>query len=337
MRKVKKYIGIMLLIIFIIIPLSEISVYAAPNNSAKGKLAYNLEGLHHNLNVQNFYVGSTYLYVTQKTGTKTYLSRCKINGDTATYQDEMTLTNCGHGQTLEYMEYEGKPYFLVGSKDKEVDGYVWSVQIGVIQYNASKTLDYTDMKRFSYMNYANKTATTVGETKRVAAATSQNNNRIIFRIQTMDNKVMYSIYDRNLLLKKLLTETNDKKLDMRIATKCCLSSFIQTGSNKVLPNGSFQGIEMTETNKIYVSGGGEGQTPQIAKMNLSGVLQSTVSIIGVPLTESSLTPEIEGLQAKTVNGEDRLYFVLPYYTYNNLKVIQKKNTQKIYYITEGDF
>jgi len=79
---------------------SDVQAYA---KSVVPEKAYNIKGLKHNLNVQNFYIGSNYLYVTQRHESTTYLSRCIISGNTATYKDEMVLSNCGHGQTLEYM------------------------------------------------------------------------------------------------------------------------------------------------------------------------------------------------------------------------------------------
>lgn len=335
MKKIVKNL-LLAFITSLILVSTTVTTQAATTKSVTPKLAYTIKGLNHNLNVQNFYVGSSYLYITQRKGSTTYLSRCKISGNTATYMDEMVLTNCGHGQSLEYMQYDSKSYFLVGCKSSSADNMNWSLQIGVIEYRAGKKLDYTDMKRFSFMNYANKTATSVGTTKRVAAATSQDNNRIIFRVCNTNNDFMYSIYDRNALLKMLLKDTSDTNLDMRKATSACLASFTQKGNSRVWPNKSFQGVEMTGTSNIYVSGGAEGQTAQICKMNTRGTLQSTVSITGVKKTKDSKTPEIEGLQAKTVNGENRLYFVLPYYD-KVLGVLKKANTQQVYYINENSF
>ena len=334
MKKIVK--NLLLCITAFILLSATVTTQAANAKSVTPKLAYTIKNLKHNLNVQNFYVGSSYLYTTQRKGSTTYLSRCKISGNTATYMDEMVLKNCGHGQSLEYMQYDSKPYFLVGCKSSSTDDMNWSLQIGVIQYTAGKTLDYTDMKRFSFMNYANKTATSVGTTKRVAAATSQDNNRIIFRVCNTNNEFMYSIYDRNALLKMLLKDTKENTLDMRKATSACLTSFTQKGNSRVWPNKSFQGIEMTGTSNIYVSGGAEGQVAQICKMNTRGTLQSTVSITGVSKTKSNKTPEIEGLQAKTVNGQNRLYFILPYYD-KVLGALKKTNTQQVYYINESSF
>lgn len=134
----------------------------------------------------------------------------------------------------------------------------------------------------------------------------------------------------------LLKDTNGTNLDMRTAKSACLASFTQKGSSRVWPNKSFQGVEMTGKSNIYVSGGGEGEIAKICKMNTQGTLLSTVSITGVKKTEGGKTPEIEGLQAKTVNGENRIYFVLPYYD-KVLGVLKKTNTQQVYYIKESSF
>jgi len=73
--------------------------------NASATLAYNLKGLNHNVAVQKAYIADKYLYVTQRSGGTCYLSRLIINGNDATYMDEMTVTNTGHCQTLDMYTY----------------------------------------------------------------------------------------------------------------------------------------------------------------------------------------------------------------------------------------
>src|SRR5688500_16193571 len=83
--------------------LSTLASAATPGKTvnASATLAYNIKSLNHNLAIQKAYIASSYVYVTQRSGSTVYLSRCLISGNNATYQDEMTMTNCGHGQTLD--------------------------------------------------------------------------------------------------------------------------------------------------------------------------------------------------------------------------------------------
>ncbi|MBQ9833324.1 MAG: hypothetical protein IJO48_06295, partial [Clostridia bacterium] len=168
---------------------------ATPNStvSAKATLAYTLKGLPLGRAIQNFYVATTYIYITQRVDSTTYLSRLKISGNTATYVDRMTFNNCGHGQSLDMYTYNGVNYLYLGCKAETNTTYNWSLQIARIKYEAGKTYDYTALNRLSYMNYATKSATSLGTTKRVAAG--GNSTYTIFRVQTTGGSVTFSIYD----------------------------------------------------------------------------------------------------------------------------------------------
>lgn len=95
--------------------MSGLSAFAATPGktvNASATLAYNLEGLKHNVAVQKAYIADKYIYVTQRSKGTCYLSRLLINGKDATYVDEMTVTNTGHCQTLDMYTYNGKNYFI---------------------------------------------------------------------------------------------------------------------------------------------------------------------------------------------------------------------------------
>lgn len=81
---------------------SRLAARASANKNVKAKatLKYKITGLPSTAAIQKTYIGSTYIYVIQRSGSNSYLSRCVINGTTATYQDHMYLKNFGHGQTL---------------------------------------------------------------------------------------------------------------------------------------------------------------------------------------------------------------------------------------------
>ncbi len=290
--------------------------------SAKATLAYTLKGLPLGRAVQNFYVGPVNIYATQRVDGTTYLNRLKIQGNEAIYQDRMVLENCGHGQSLDCFSYNGQDYFWIGCKSDAVTSaptdYCWSLQIARIKYEAGKTYDYTDLNRLSYMNYANKTATSLGTTYRVACG--GNSTYTIFRIQTTNGNVTWSIYD-TAKLNALLDAS--KSVSMKTATSACKYSFTQTSSTVVRPNGSFQGVDLSTYSRIYTTGGGEGDVPMMAKMNNAGTYLKLAKITNVG------NHEIEGVQYR----DHRLYFLILPTTVSS----EKKNNQQIWYLNESVF
>ncbi|MBR6826391.1 MAG: hypothetical protein IKM59_07585 [Oscillospiraceae bacterium] len=300
-------------------------VFAATPSSeanASATLAYTLKGLPLGRAIQNFYVGVNYIYITQRVDATTYVSRLKIDGNIATYMDRMTMNNCGHGQSLDFYSYNGKEYLLMGCKsDTPADStYNWSLQMARFQYEAGKTYDYTELNRLSYMNYANKNLTRLGTTYRVAGAV--NGSYTIFRIQTKEGTVTYSAYNTN-KLNALLDKSESVRMDTADAKAACSFSFTQSGSGIIRPNGSFQGIDMSSTKSIYLSGGADGDVPQIARTNSSGSYLKLIKVTNVG------NLEIEGVQCKRGN----VYFIIVPSTV----AADKKEKHKIYYIPETIF
>lgn len=304
--------------------ISGLSVFpafaATPQNTvnASATLAYNLKGLNHNVAVQKAYIASTYVYVTQRSGGTCYLSRLLINGSDATYVDEMTVTNAGHCQTLDMYTYNDINYFYFSSKADSSTTYNWSLQVARLQYSPGATYDYTDLHRFTYMNYANETGSRLGETYRVDAG--GNSTHTVFRVQTAEGTVTWSMYD-TVALNQLLDGNEQVRMDSAAAKSACVGSFTQSGSDIVRPNGSFQGTDMLSNTEIYTSGGAEGDTPQIAMLSNTGTYKTLVNITNVG------THEIEGVQTKNSN----VYFTIV------TDPVNKKNTQKIYYVPDSKF
>ena len=291
--------------------------------SKKATLAYTLKGLPLGRAVQNFYMGSTYIYITQRVDATTYVSRLKMDktNKVANYVDRMTFTNCGHGQSLDMYTYKDVNYMYMGCKADTDSGYNWSLQIARIKYEAGKSYNYTDLRRFTYMNYANATGYRMGDNYRVAAAVC--GDTTVFRVQTKNSsKVNYSAYNTTALNK--LLDAN-KTVDMRTsgAKKAHLWTNVQSGSSIIRPNDSFQGIDLFSRWRIYLSGGGHGETPQIAKTNSNGTYLKLVKISNVGKLE------IEGIQCK----DSKVYFLIVPGTTTALK----KNSHKIYYLNESVF
>jgi len=288
--------------------------------SVNSTVAYTLKGLKYARAVQNFYIASKYLYVTQRIGSTTYLSRLLMDPETktATYMDHMTFLNAGHGQSLDMYTYNDINYLYIGCKPETYSGgeYYFSLQAARIIYQAGKKYDYTDLNRFSYMNYANPTATRLGTTYRVAVG--GNSRYTIFRIQTEEGTVTYSIYD-TAKINALLDESQSVRMDSAEAQAACVNSFTQQGSAIIRPNGSFQGIDMLDNDRIFLTGGADGEVPMMACMSNSGSYDKLIKIVDAD------NKEIEGVQCKNGN----LYFLIVADTSD------KANTQQIRYIPDS--
>lgn len=303
-----------------ILGLSTFVSAATPGKTvnASATLAYTVKGLPRNNAIQNFYVASTYLYVTQRVNGTVYLSRCVMSGTTATYQDSMTLTNCGHGQTLDMYTYNGINYLYVSSKADPATSYYWSLQVARLIYSAGATYDYTSLRRLTYMNYANKTGTSLGTTYRVDGG--GNSTHTVLRVQTEEGSVTWSIYN-TVTLNQLLDASEQVQMNSSGAVGACLYSFTQTGTNIIRPNGSFQGCDLLGSTEIFTSGGAEGEVPQIALISNTGTYRSLVKITNVG------NHEIEGMQTK----DGRVYFVIV------VDPVNKQNTQRVYYVPDSIF
>ncbi|NUU76822.1 helveticin J family class III bacteriocin [Paenibacillus xylanilyticus] len=318
-RTLKMYTSLMLALV--VFGMSVIPVFASnPGKTVNttAKLAYNLKGLNHNVAVQKAYIADKYLYVTQRSKGTCYLSRLLINGNDAAYVDEMTITNTGHCQTLDMYTYNGDNYFYFSSKADSSTTYYWSLQVARLKYAAGKTVDYTDLNRFTYMNYANKNGSRLGETYRVDGG--GNSKYTVFRVQTKEKTVTWSIYD-TVKLNKLLDSNKQVRLDSAAAVGACVASFTQSGDNIIRPNDSFQGADLLDKTEIYTSGGADGDTPKIALISNSGTYKTLVNITNVGKRE------IEGVQTKNGN----VYFTIV------SDPVNKKNTQKVYYVPDSVF
>lgn len=289
-------------------PERQVQTYSAQatanhEDEAGATLRYRIKGLKSGTAIQKTYIGSTYIYVIQRSGQNSYLSRCTINGGIANYKDRMLLKNFGHGQTLEWFEHKNKPYFWVTCKANLAfpDRY-WGTQIGRIEYKANQTIDYTSICRFSHLSYANKKGTSIGSVKRVDAALSSDKSKIIFWVQDTTGEIQYSYYNTA----KLNAELDKKEATSSKYVPCtnsaiksaCYGSFRQSEGNRVLPNGSCQGLEFSDAASIYVIGGGAGKKPKIAKMTGSGSSYKYSYLITAKHDNFGNKTESEGIQLK---------------------------------------
>ena len=283
-------------------------------------LAFNLKDLPIGRAVQYFYICEDYVYITQRVESTTYLSRLEIRGQDAVYLDCMTLTNTGHGETLDFYSHNGKQYFYIGCKAETNTTYCWSTQIARLQYEANATYNYNELTRFTNIVFGNATGTRMGTTLRVAACV--NGDYTIFRHQNTDGEFNYSFYSTS-KLNDLMDQGIQTNLNTDPARAACISSFAQTGSDRIQPNGNYQGMDLSSLNSIYLAGGAHGDTPQMARINSKGKYLSLVNITNVGQLE------IEGVSCQ----RGKIYFAIVPGTTEAIK----KSSHKIYYIEESVF
>ena len=339
-------------------------------------LAWTLTNLYHSVVVQNFYIAEDYIYISQRAKTATingtactgvtYITRLQKNSDgTATPVDKMTLRDCGAGETLDFYNYNGEAYILVGVNDlKPSEAYnkndsYYSSQIARIKYapdvNGVPVYNtYTDFCRWSSMDKATQTAYDDGTIVRVVAAAG--GNYILFRIELYDSStekrhVRYSLYKTNELNQALDAKMNSSSKYVGMETfynstakenVAYQKSFTQSSAegNYVHPQGSFQGMEISSRDSIYVSGGNSfaedevtPEKPQIAMMDKSGNYLKLITINN--WHNKPCQPEMQGLQAE----QGLLYFAVSVDTDEDGKIedSEKKTGQQIYYLEESEF
>lgn len=279
--------------------------------NTKAKFRYTVTGLPCANAIQKMYVKDKEIYVTQRYGKTTYLSRCEINEKTkvAVCKDFMTLQRFGHGQTLEYFEWNGKAYFWVACKPNTAYDADWSMQIGRISYEPNTVIDYTQICRLSTLNYANKTGIGLDGVKRVDAALSDDGSKLLIWVKSPNNAMQYSWYDAS-ILNQILDERENEMvkyvsfLDNDRLRKACLGSIVQKSSSDwILPNDSFQGVEFADQASVFVVGGGVGESPKIAFMEKNGSKYNYVKLATVTNLGDMSTSEVEGIQLQ----EDCIY------------------------------
>lgn len=163
------------------IPTSKGAFASISTKNVPAAKEYTITGLESPNVVQKSYIGSEYIYTIQEKGDSDItLSRCLINGNTATKQDSMTLTEFGHSQTLEEFEHNGQYYFWIACGGTQKSGdYYWAREIGRLKYKAGDEIHYTEIPRISSISYANAEGQSLGPIERTDAALSSTTNRLM--------------------------------------------------------------------------------------------------------------------------------------------------------------
>lgn len=278
--------------------------------------------------MQTFCYGNDgYLYITQNTNGNVTISRYSYNNAAGqyVYKDSMLITGAGHAQTLEQYTYEGTTYLLVTLGNIEIDGNYWSKQLGRVEYTPNKEIKSTDLKRYTYLAYANPSQNSFGATKRVDAALSNDKSEIVIWKKNTNNKIEitgYNFSDFNYELSK--SKTNDVTLKNNVTLRCTFWFSNKDDSTIDFPD-SFQGIELSNKsnglNTIYIAGGNEnpnvdGKAMMIASYTSNGDLKKSIGIL------HSCLPGLKEIEGIHLNGNQLNIGLVPTATTD-------KNTQHI--------
>jgi len=268
--------------------------------------------------VQRFFLvtleDDVYIFTTQRSGTTVYLARCRYNPKTkiAICVDSVTLKDYGHGESLEVRVRDGKFYVYIASGANPVNSYAWGTQVTRFVYDKGKI---TDVKRLSDFNCATKDGKPFhagATTYRVNFSMNEESDRFLVYVRCDTNQGgnishYFSSY-RLSGLDRLLDEANGT-VSLMDATSAFAAFHGAVSYKKLCPHGSFQGMDLCEDGTVYISGGAEGQQPQIYRAHLSdssilsdelcSITQVYANRIGVQkeyMSTLNILPEIESFQ-----------------------------------------
>lgn len=268
-RKLNKYLKVALLSLTFFFMATSISHAAPTEESTTIDRVFQYSGLESKKAIQSFdYGDSNEVFVTQREGSDTVLSRCEVSGATCEVKDSVTLKDFGHGESLEVIKEGDKTLIWIGNTANTEDDHRWSTDISLVEYNInpdeSSGAEVTNVKTFT--NLEGVAPEQSGSAHRSAVAIADGSDRIAFRIQigTAAKDTYYAIYKLSEVTEALQNSSSDN-VDIEDISELQITHF--TGLDR--PNNSFQGFDIKGVgsgNKfIYMFGGVEGETPTIYK------------------------------------------------------------------------
>jgi hypothetical protein len=241
-------------------------------NPVTPHLLYELVGLPHRNVVQNFFVGTSYVYALQlhknrnSTGYNAYITRARRPGlDMSTkYTIDftgcpvITMNNFGHGQTLDYFEgNDGTPYLLIATKaNPDYSDEHWDIQIARLNFNSARYNSplngNTSVTRLAHIKEALEMK---NDLKRVGAAVSTNHTTLLIGgIDSEGNGVFakYKIDTINSAMDEAANGNGVTRLDyIGYDSRFEVPNIM----NGLLPQKSIQGFELDNAGNVYVSSG----------------------------------------------------------------------------------
>ncbi len=226
------------------------------------------------------------LYVSQKHGTDTYISRCIPNGNVAEAKDYIVLKGAGIGESLDVdQSIAGTTYLWTGGAPVTgSDSFATTIQRLQYKVDASSATgaSYTAVT-VNGTQYASADGSALDSTavKRVAVTnTSSGDNRIVFRTQFNSDDIYYTVYTTS-LLNQAINSAGGSSYSLKNAAALVKSNFKL--NNK--PNNSFQGFEAdgvgTDQKFLYMTGnsGSKMQLPRIYKYLYTNGGNTTLSAV----------------------------------------------------------
>ena len=160
--------------------------------------------------------------------------------------------------------------------------------------------------RFCNLNYANRANTRFADVERVNAAITTSADKLLLWVRSSSNSIQYSIYDFDTFNSELDKVDGNSYLayfsNNTIMKTACKFSVVQNSSNCVLPNGSFQGIDIanegdTGKHAIYIASGNQVNDKELVIARVSyDVSASTLTYkdnVGINLSGNN--NELEGI------------------------------------------
>ncbi|MCR5798130.1 MAG: class III bacteriocin [Eubacterium sp.] len=303
--------------------------------------------------VQNFYVGNSYIYTTQRykyndAQDYNYVKITKFNIVNKKPQkainpngtpEEMWIKYAGHGQTLEVYEHKGKVYILTSLWANKNYDEQWSLEIGRVEFvsNTKETAVLAnELKRFFGIEYANPKRKNFGVMQRTDAAVSQDNSTILIWKRNEDEENEFSAYNFK-KFNEILDGTTEYGKYTRFnfknipANKSWLKfSFNDVNGGDSIPK-SIQGLEVSDEgdngkHSIYIVSGNEGKKDspnRIYRFNSDGKRKNKKIINSKENKVFNKPMEIEGIHVAPGN---KLRFLLVESDY--LNGIKHKNANK---------
>ena len=226
------------------------------------------------------------LYVSQKHGTDTYITRCLPNGNVAEAKDYIVLKGAGIGESLDVdQSIAGTTYLWSGGAPVTgSDSFATTIQRLQYKVDASSATgaSYTAVT-VNGLQYASADGTALDSTsvKRVNVTnTSSSDDRIVFRTQFSSDDIYYTVYTTS-LLNQAINSAGGSSYSMKNAASLVKSKFLL--NNK--PNNSFQGFEAdgvgTDKKFLYMTGnsGSKMQLPRIYKYLYTNGGNTTLSAV----------------------------------------------------------
>lgn len=292
-------------------------------------LKYDLFNLPYDSNVvQNFFVGTKYLYALQlkhisnKTDRATYGYNAKVArlntlkataGSTydkldfsgAANAGTFSLNKSGHGQTLDYFQgKDGTGYLLIATKadpnDHNESGWHWDQQLARIKFTSGGSVTgNTSLVRLAHI----KEAIDAPDLRRVGGAVSTDHNLLLIGGLDKEGNGYFSEYSMAEVNKKMDQAADGNKIvaaDKEL-TKLRPTMIIENLATGALPQNSIQGFELDNYGNIYISSGqglpyingNPGAMPSVTKYDWNGNSHT------VSLSDSKWeghTIETEGIQ-----------------------------------------